>query len=110
MEKRAEWATLTSAAHFPISGRHPAIENGIKSSCAECVAKVGELLKGRVGKTLSAVTTTGTLSPESTFVAGPETALCASVGISFISLASLSLSLSLPLFSIPFHISQRGQF
>ena len=27
MEKRAEWAALTSAAHFPISGRHPAIEN-----------------------------------------------------------------------------------
>ena len=29
MEKRADWAALTSAAHFPISGRHPAIENGI---------------------------------------------------------------------------------
>ena len=28
MEKRAVWAALTSAAHFPISGRHPAIENG----------------------------------------------------------------------------------
>ena len=28
MEKWAEWAALTSAAHFPISGRHPAIENG----------------------------------------------------------------------------------
>ena len=28
MEKRAEWAALTSAAHFPISGRQFAIENG----------------------------------------------------------------------------------
>ena len=27
MEKRAEWAALTSAAHCPITGRHPAIEN-----------------------------------------------------------------------------------
>ena len=38
--------------------------------CAKCVAQVGDLWKRCVGKTLSAVTTTGTLSLESTLVAG----------------------------------------
>ena len=38
--------------------------------CATCVAQVGDLWKRCVGETLSAVTTTGTLSLESTLVAG----------------------------------------
>ena len=37
MEKRAEWAALTSAAHFPISGRHPAIENGTYTFCRSLI-------------------------------------------------------------------------
>ena len=33
MEKQAEWAALTTAAHFPKSGRHSDIENGTCMLC-----------------------------------------------------------------------------